>query len=345
MSITLKDFLLPLKTRDMQVVVKDTDLNIICKMYADTIDSLDSTVTERTVNSWDIIRNNLLTVFLDVNKEEQTISVDGISAVNSIVTIKVGETTVLDYIISPDDATDKAVTWLSIDPTIATIEDGILMAVSEGETNVTVTTVDGGYTATFTITVQAQVEPEPEIVNVTSVVLDQENISLVANGESVILNATVLPDNATNKEVSWSVLDSNIANVENGIVSGLNEGETSVTVTTIDGGFTASCVVSVTASVEPEPEPEPEPQEIPLTNITIENALVNLTLEGEDVALEVIYEPENATDKTLIWSSSDETVATVEDGIVHAVGVGTAIITARVPDTEISSTSSVVVSE
>ena len=85
---------------------------------------------------------------------------------------------------------------------------------------------------------------DPVVVNVTSVSLDQESATLEV-GESLQLNETVLPENATNKNVSWSASGNGVVSVDDGLVTALQSGTSTVTVSTEDGNHTAQCVITV----------------------------------------------------------------------------------------------------
>ena len=85
---------------------------------------------------------------------------------------------------------------------------------------------------------------DPEVVNVTSVSLNQTSATLEV-GESLQLNETVLPENATNKNVSWSASGNGVVSVDDGLVTALQSGTSTVTVSTEDGNHTAQCVITV----------------------------------------------------------------------------------------------------
>ena len=153
MAITLSDFLNPLKSTNIQIVVKDLEQENICKIYADTVSSLDTDLIKRTVSSWDIIRNNLLYVYLNDSEETESVSVTGIELAETTLELIVGNTSTLEYTISPTDATNQNVIWVSTDESIAIISDGLVTAISEGSSTIIVTTEDGGYTATCEVTV------------------------------------------------------------------------------------------------------------------------------------------------------------------------------------------------
>ncbi len=91
-------------------------------------------------------------------------------------------------------------------------------------------------------------EKEPQPVNVTGVTVSPTSLSLV-EGESGDLTATVSPSNADNASVTWDSSDKSVATVSNGKVTAVKAGSANITVKTVDGGFTASCAVTVAAKV------------------------------------------------------------------------------------------------
>ena len=93
-------------------------------------------------------------------------------------------------------------------------------------------------------------DPDPDVA-VASVTLDQETLALVAGGATGTLVETVLPVDATNQSVTWASSDKTVAIVSLGVVTSLNAGIVAITVTTVDGGFDAICVVTVTAAEPP----------------------------------------------------------------------------------------------
>ena len=164
------------------------------------------------------------------------ISVTGVTVSPTSGSIAVSETLTLTATVAPEDATNKAVTWSSSDDTIATVENGVVTGVAAGNATITVTTVDGGFTATCEITVTTPV---------TGVTVSPTTDSIAVN-ETLTLTATVAPEDATNKAVTWSSSDDSIATVVDGVVTGVAAGDATITVTTVDGGFTATCEITVT---------------------------------------------------------------------------------------------------
>lgn len=152
---------------------------------------------------------------------------------------------------------------------------------------------------------------------VTSVSLDKTSINL-AVGTSTALVPTVYPETALLKTVSWSSSDETIATVnDNGVVSGLKPGSATITVTTNDGNHKATCDINVF---------------IPVSSISLNTTEVQL-ISGETASLSVSVLPENAAFKTVSWSSSDETIATVnQNGLVTGKSAGKVNITAKTTD-------------
>jgi uncharacterized protein YjdB len=143
--------------------------------------------------------------------------------------------------ISPSNATDKNVSWSSSNPSVATVDNGVVNFVGAGNATITVTTQDGNKTASCYVTVAAATIP------VTSVSLNQTSLNKNVGDSPVTLYATIYPNNASNQNVNWSTGNSSVATVYNGTVSFTGVGSTYITVTTQDGNKTATCNVTVTA--------------------------------------------------------------------------------------------------
>ncbi len=146
------------------------------------------------------------------------------------------------------------------------------------------------------------------------ITLDRNQLSL-AVGKDATLKANVM--NLTNKEVEWSCDKTDIATVDNsGKVTAKAVGNATITAKTKEGGYTATCEVSVT---------------IPVTGVSL--SLTELSLEkGRTATLTATVAPSDATNKKVTWSSNNTAVATVEEGTVTAVSGGTATITVTTED-------------
>ena len=175
------------------------------------------------------------------------IPVTGVTVGPTSTSVYVGETVTLIASVIPADATNQNVSWSSSDATIASVDkNGVVTGIAIGTATITVTTEDGGYTADCVVSVVKK-----DVTPVTGVKLDKTSASLKV-GESLALTATVIPDDATNKNVSWSSSNSKVATVINGVVKAVADGKATITVTTEDGGYTSTCEVTVTT---PAPAP------------------------------------------------------------------------------------------
>ena len=180
---------------------------------------------------------------------DDPIAVEGITLDKTTATVEEGATVTLTATVTPDNATDKTVTWSTSNEAIATVSGGVVTGVKAGE--VTITAKAGEKTATCTVTVTAAAT-EPEVVPVTGVTLNQTTVTLDID-QSITLTATVAPENATNKAVTWASDKTDVATVDaNGKVTAVAAGTANITVTTQDGGKTATCVVTVNPATEPE---------------------------------------------------------------------------------------------
>ena len=239
-----------------------------------------------------------------VTVQKGVVAVTEVTLSQTNLTLDEGESATLTATVLPADATDKTVTWSSSNPSVVSVSGGVVTAVREG--TATITASAGGKTAQCTVTVNKK------IIEVTEVTLSQTNLTL-DEGESATLTATVLPADATDKTVTWSSSNPSVASVSDGVVTAVREG--TATITASAGGKTAQCTVMVNKKI------------IEVTEVTLSQT--NLTLdEGESATLTATVLPADATDKTVTWSSSNPSVASVSGGVVTAVREGTATITA-----------------
>lgn len=208
--------------------------------------------------------------------------------------------------VSPEDATDKKVTWESSNNSVVKVtSDGTVSAVSKGTATITAKT-SNGKTATCDVTVKQPI---------TSITLNKKSLEL-ERGEKSKVTATILPSNADgDKTVKWSSNKTSVATVSSdGTITAVAKGNATITATT-SNGKTATCSVTVG---------------VPLKSISFENGIKEKTLnKGENFNLKVTYNPEDTdASKTITWSSTDTSIAKVENGKVTAVGIGETTITA-----------------
>ena len=234
----------------------------------------------------------------------------GISLNKTTASLKANETVTLTATVTPSTTTNKSVIWTSSDETVATVKDGVVTAHKVGTANIIVTTTDGSnLSATCKVTVVETLA--------TGISLDKTTATLKAS-EIVTLTATVTPSTATNKNVTWSSSNETVATVKDGVVTAHKVGTATIIATTADGSnLTATCQVTVEATIA-------KTMTLDKTNVTLKAT--------ESVTLIANITPESTTNKELSWISSDESVATVKDGVVTAHKVGTANIIVTTTD-------------
>lgn len=242
-----------------------------------------------------------------------TVSVTGITVSPTSVTVSVGGTTQLSATVSPSNATNTAVTWTSSNSNIATVSStGLVTGIAAGTVTITVTTVDGGYEAFAQVDVSS-VAVTGVSVTPTSVTLDP--------GETYQLSATVSPSDASNQDVNWSSGDVSIATVDdNGLVTAVSNGTTDITVTTDDGGYTASATITVNYV------------DIPVTGVELTPSSLTVSVDGTGQLTATVL-PTTANNQVVYFSTSDASVATVDEtGLVTGIAEGTATITVTTDD-------------
>ena len=206
----------------------------------------------------------------------------------------------LSVTITPIDADDKNITWSSEDESIATVNNnGMVTAISEGETKIYATSTATGIQDSCNVIVRK---------NVTSVVINEEQIVFSDIADTKQLVAIIMPNDATEKCVTWKSSNEQVCAVsETGLVTATGVGSAVVTVTTVDGGLTAACIVKVLQHVE---------------NVSLEKGELTLQV-GDTGLLRANVMPTSADDKTLQWSSSNVKVSTVDgSGNVTALTPG-----------------------
>ena len=216
----------------------------------------------------------------------------------------------LEYTIEPANASIQDLEWESTDAAVAKVQYSsgryVLYAYKNGTTTITATATDGsGVTASCEVTVNINYP-------VQGISLNHDAKTFTKAGETLQLTATIYPDSATNKTVTWKSSDKTVATVdESGLVTAVGNGTANITATTEDGNYTATCKVTV---------------EIPELTLSLDKTELTLTQTEEQQKLTAtVSDPE----EKVTWLSSDPFVATVtRDGTVTAIANGTATITA-----------------
>jgi len=253
-----------------------------------------------------------------VTVTNQAVAVTGVSLTPTSATVNVGATTTLVPTISPSNATNKNLTWLSLDPSKATVTSGgVVTGVANTDTSAPVTimviTADGSFTATCLVTVQTYKA-------VTSISLSPSSLSLTAGGSSQTLTVYFTPTDATNQAVTWISGNTAVATVNNGgVVTPVGAGTTSIIAMSVDGSKSAFASVTVGAAG------------VPVTGVSLSQTTLNMAI-GQTQRLTATITPDNASNKAMTWNSSNTGVVTVSAGTVAAIGSGSSIVTVTTVD-------------
>lgn len=274
---------------------------------------------------------SLIATYSCKKEKDKSVAVTEVRLDKSATTLVEGDTEELMATVMPENATDKGIEWKSSDESVATVsQTGLVTALKEGSSAITVITNDGGFKATCDVTVNKKV------IAVTSVVLGNTELTLV-EGEEEKLAVAVTPENATDKSVVWESGNESVATVsQEGLVTAVGEGKATITVKTNDGGFSASCEVTVKKKV------------IAVTGVKLSAASMTLR-EGDKGTLTATVEPANATNKNVEWWTSDLDVVSVtstsggSNGYVEARGAGKATVTVKTEDGEFSASCEITV--
>ena len=295
-----------------------------------------------------VTTDTVFTVDSTIYAHWQNIPVIGVKLDKTSLTLQETDSATLTATVEPDNATNKNVTWSSspggvvtLTPDPADSRKAIITAMGTGTAAITAAATDGsGKSASCTVTVSRPYYP------VTGITLDQTSLSM-EKGDTVRLHAAVTPSYATNPTVTWSSSDETVAAVDRtGRVTALGGG--TAVITARAGSYSAACTVTVT---------------VPVAGITLDQGSLEL-FPGGQAALTASLFPEDTTEQTVVWSSSNEAVAVVEEdptvpagdsgeapiapsashtAAVTAVGKGTAVITAATADGAFSASCTVTV--
>ena len=298
-SVNLNAYAIPIDAEDTTLIYKSDD-NAVAKVdengVVTAVSKGEAVITVTSVAQPTIKKQITINV---------TRAVTGVELSENALTINKGETAALTATVTPNSANYKDIVWSSKDETVATVKDGVITAIAGGQTQIVVTTVDGSFTDECTVTV----------IELPESVVFSDIKYYVGVGKTNTLKVTVLPETANDKSVTFESDNDKVVTVDNkGVITGVKRGIANITVRTVSGN--AYNVVTVEVIQAPE-------------KITLRNEK-DFLFVGEST--ELIYEvlPEDTTDKSLVWSSSNEDVLTVdESGKITAVGAGTAEVTAK----------------
>lgn len=269
-----------------------------------------------TKNAYSTIYNVNYSFIADVVYDTPLeVLVSSVKLNKSYTEIEVGTIEQLTATVNPYNATNKSVKWTSNNSAVATVDSiGNVRGAKPGVAIITATSVQGGKQDICYVTVK-----DPG-VKVTGINLNKNTTTLKIGGQEKLV-ATVFPINATNKKVMWRSDNPNVVSVDStGMVRGLNSGVARITATSEDGLKTAECYVLV------------DDLNIKVTGISL-NKNTGTLFKGQETKLVATVLPLSASNKTVIWTSSDLSVASVDSsGLVKAINPGTSIIYARTED-------------
>ena len=251
---------------------------------------------------------------VEVVKDE--VNVKKIRLVPNRSSIDVGKMTQIVALIEPKNATNRDLVWTSSDTKIATVDSkGFVKGLKEGTVTITAKTKDGKVIANVTIKIKSKEMPK----QIESLSFSQDNVS-VKKGDTQKLIVTIKPSELSSSKLTWESSDKNIVTVDsNGNIKGINVGKATITVTS-SNGKKATCTVNVTTD------------EVKVDEIILTPTESTIT-EGDTAQIIAEIRPENATNRDLVWESSDPTVATVDSkGFVKGLKNGVVTITAKTKD-------------
>ena len=312
----------PSELADSKLVWKSSNTNIV------TVDS-DGIIKGINTGKATItaISENGKIATCEVEVVDGAIGVKKIELIADKVSINEGSITQISTLIEPKNATNRELVWTSSDSKIATVNSkGVVKGIKKGTATITVKTKDGKVVASIIITVNAN------IPKVESISFSQNNISIKKDA-TLGLTIIVKPNNVDLKDFTWKSSNPNIVTVDsNGVIKGLNVGETTITVTS-SNGKTATCTVNVTTD------------DIDVQEITLKPAD---RIIGVDNTTQIIAEikPQNATNRELVWTSSDDKIATVDsNGVVKGIKNGVVTITAKTKDGKVVATTTITIDD
>lgn len=349
----------------------DLSLNIDLGVYEECYKNIKYTSTDEdvaTISSDGVVsakKKGSTTVkvnngYKTVTKKINVVAASGVNSVTGVklnvtsLTITVGKNGSLSAIVSPSNATNKAVTWASSNESVALVSSkGKVVGVGVGSAVITVTTQDGNKTAMANVTVKrassssssgssssggsssggssSSGSSSSKYRKVTKVSINSDDFT-VKVGNTKSLTYTITPSNATNKKVSWDTNNPSVAKVSStGKVTGVGAGTAYITIKSVDG-VSDKVKVVVTKS-----------NPIKATKITLSPSSLTLNV-GAKKAVTATVSPSNASIKTITWVSHNNNIAKVDSkGNVTGVGAGSTKISAYTTDGNVTASMNVTV--
>ncbi len=227
------------------------------------------------------------------------------------VTVAIGFTRALTILSEPQDVDPSLLTWLSSDPSVASVDNmGTVTGIAPGTVRITVASPDGTVTDSCTVMVLQNVPIEGVAFNITEFTFTEPD-------DSLTLIPIFTPTHTSQRDLVWISSDERVATVdgETGKVTANSNGTAVITAMSPYGDFVATCTVTVA-------------QNIPLNGISLSTDSFTFTALGQIYLISPVFDPVNASNKNMVWTSSDPSVATVSDsGVVTSVKRGSCVIT------------------
>lgn len=221
----------------------------------------------------------------------------------------IGKSFPLEVSVQPSNATNKNIQWTSTDESVCMVSNGTVISVGAGSCIIMVITHDGGFVAQCSVTVSLPID---------AISLNHQQLTMNV-GTTDRLDATITPAGAINQHIIWTSSENNVVSVdERGYITAIKAGGAFVKAISEDNPLVKdSCWVIVLQ---------------PVTGITINPSACNLNSIGESITLEAEISPEDASNKKIRWSSSNESVCFVSHGTVVATGYGVCVVLASTED-------------
>ena len=298
--------------------------------------SNDGEVSALSAGDVDIIVDNgytKITKKITVVSDGNVDSVDSVKLNTSSLTVEVGKYAFLYATVSPSSATNKSVIWTSSNDSVAMVSNkGQVVGVKAGNAVITATTQDGNKTAMAKVTVKKSSSGSTtggsstggssgsKYRKVTKVTINSKDFALTV-GKTKALSYAITPSNATNKKVTWKSSNAAVAKVSSsGKVTGVKPGTATISAVSADGVSGKVKVTVKKASTSGN------------TNVAVAGLALSKTSvsvkKGSSTTVTAVVVPSNATNKKVTWKSSNTSVATVSNGKIKGVSIGTTKVTA-----------------
>ncbi len=243
-----------------------------------------------------------------------------------------------NYHLFPSNATNKSVKWSSSNENVVTVhpDTGVITAIANGEADIILTSVSNEMVFDSTKVIVSDTTPDTDTtIPVTGITINETDVTLNI-GEEITVEAGISPSDATNQNIVWSSSNENIiaVNPDTGAVTAIAQGEADLIVTLVSNEMILDSIKVIVSKTI-----------ISVTEITINQADVTLNI-GEEMTVEAEVSPSDATNRNIVWSSSNEEIAYVNDlGEVIALSVGNTIINVKTEDGNLEDSITVSVKE